>query len=454
MAQYAGGGGGTFTPPATGSLRTPGPRKLVPPSRLQDFLHTAAPNSAPLMLRPRSPEQPQPQQYGPFVTPAVLPKPIDFSSWAPRTELFPQQKPLSVQVVPQQQPVAIQAQPLADGGWMDGTFPVSPWVVDEQVAAQKVVDDKNEKIKHDARIVDRKAYEAADQTETAQAMTPKQWASLSPLKQAAAQSNYDLSLAVKKDFESQGKNKSTEAQTKVYNDRVKELFGDQEFLNYKGLNFAPNTIAFLDERGVKAADLAGHTLDDLLSGKALSTADTFNSLEEQVAPLPPGPNGLVDVRGKNIQFAQTLAKGQLSYQEGLATKLKQGSALLTDITSASTNSAANKSYGALQQPTRTSLTDVRPETVAQFDMYMEALARTDSPIDQALEAISLDLGQRGASPKETEQVWQGLIERSRQATTGEGKWFDGLDFPMRSPVEVAQALGAPTLKRQATLGEK
>jgi hypothetical protein len=192
----------------------------------------------------------------------------------------------------------------------------------------------------------------------------------------------------------------------------------------------------------------------LISGDALVTKETFDALGEQVKAPDNLHNAPADERGQNIQFAQQLAKGQLAYQEDLASKLKQGKGLLTDITSASTNAAANKSYGALQTPTRISLPDVRPEVVAQFDMYMEALARTDSPIDQALEAISLDLGQRGASEKESAQVWQGLIERSRQATTGEGKWFNGIDFPMRSPVEVAQALGAPTLKRQATLGAK
>jgi hypothetical protein len=100
------------------------------------------------------------------------------------------------------------------------------------------------------------------------------------------------------------------------------------------------------------------------------------------------------------------------------------------------------------------MTAVRPETVANLDMYMEVLARSDSPLDKALEVIELDLAERGASVQEKSQVYQGLVERSRQAMTGEGQWFPGIDFPMRSPLEVAQALGAPILKRQAAEGVK
>ena len=112
------------------------------------------------------------------------------------------------------------------------------------------------------------------------------------------------------------------------------------------------------------------------------------------------------------------------------------------------NLAAGEAYGA-QQPDPVLRPDIRPETAAQLDMYMEALARTDSPVDQALKAINLDLQQRGATPKETEQVFSELLQRSKQGMTGQGRWFDGLDFPMRDPVEVAQALGSPVLRRMS-----
>lgn len=404
------------------------------PAQQQDFFHV-------------SPEQQQ-QQFA-QIAPARS-NIIDILEGSQVSDLLKPKKPLAVEIVPKQ-PV-IQA--VEDGGWMDGTFPVSPWVVDKEFTAQSSVDQKDKTAQIAQRNLRRKAYEEADQPETAQALTPQQWASLSPLQQAAAQSNYDLAQAVKKDFDTQGKYKADASQTKNYQSRLTELFGEEEALGFKGLDYAPNTIAFLDSRGIEAANLVGRTLDDVISGKSLMSTDTFNALGEEVKSPDVLHNAPADARGQNIQFAQDLAKGQLAYQEGLATKLKQGNQLLTDITSASTTTAAHETYGAQEPVTRVKLTDVRPEVVAQFDMYMEALARTDSPIDQALEAINLDLGQRGASATESAQVWEGLIERSRQAVTGEGKWFGGLDFPMRSPVEVAQALGAPTLKRQATLGAR
>jgi hypothetical protein len=85
----------------------------------------------------------------------------------------------------------------------------------------------------------------------------------------------------------------------------------------------------------------------------------------------------------------------------------------------------------------------------QIDYYIEALARPDSPTEDAIKAINLDLQQRGVSTREADQVWQELTTRANLGATGErgGKWFDGLDFPMRSPQEVGAALGSPTLKR-------
>jgi hypothetical protein len=310
---------------------------------------------------------------------------------------------------------------------------------------QNVADQMNVKAAIGRRDQMRMDREAKDRQEVDKVLTPKEWAKLSPMQQAAVQANYDLSQAIRRDFATQSKHSSTDEQFGAHQARVKELFGEDGSVGFKGLEYAPNTIAFLDSRGLEASDLAGRTLDDLVSGDALVDMDTVTSLGAKVSEWGPG-----DQRGKNIAFAQSLAKGQLAYQEELAAKLKKGEQLLAGVTTRSTD--ATTSYGALEDTSRLKLDKVRPETMAQFDIYMEALARTDSPLDKALEAISLDLSQRGATNEEVSQVWQGMIDRSRAAMTGEGQWFDGVDFPMRSPVEVAQALGAPTLKRQLTGG--
>ena len=391
---------------------------------------------------PSSPPSTSGQHQYPLITQA---RP-SLSDWPAGNDLFAQQKkPLSVQISQEPPPSVFSANP-----------PVSPLLTHQQQEAEpKVFDQNAENSKFAELLRKRKEYEKADQIETAEALSPQQWAALSPMQQAAAQSNYDLSQAVKKDFESQGKNKSTEAQTKTYNDSVKKIFGSEEFLNYKGMNFAPNTIAFLDSRGITDAERAGRTLDDFLSGSALVSGETFKALEDPVKPPGVLDTGRPDVRGQNIQFAQTLAKGQLAYQEGLAIKLKQGAMLLTDFTSSSTNSAANKSYGALQTQTQqVKLTDVQPSTLAQIDKYMEVLARPDIPAELGLSTIHQDLQERKVSEKESAQVWEHLMERSRQATTGEGKWFEGINAQMRLPGEVAQALGATTLKRRDIPGAK
>ena len=294
------------------------------------------------------------------------------------------------------------------------------------------------------RAEKRAAREKADRDETGKALTAKEWAKLSPLQQASVQANADLAAAIQRDFKDQGKHHATLEQIDEYNRQVKDLFGEDGSVGFKGLEFAPNTMAFLNERGLKADDLKGRTLDDFISGDMLTTNETLAQIDK-----PQEGEALFKVRPDDVAFADLLARGQMQYQEDLAAKLKRGDRLLSDISGRATADAASTAFGA-RAPEPLKLPDVRPEMLEQIDMYMEALARSDSPLDQALGAINLDLQQRGATPKETEQIFGEMMQRSRQGMTGEGKWFEGIDFPMRSPVEVAQALGAPTLKRRAT----
>lgn len=293
----------------------------------------------------------------------------------------------------------------------------------------------------------RKEREAKDRKETGSALTASQWASYTPEQQAAVQSNADLANAIKLDFTSNHKNRANAEQLHSYNQRVAELFGEDGSVGVRGLEYAPNTVAFLNERGITKEDLAGKSLDDIIQGDTLLLSEDIDAMKN---PAPERDNFHVGpqpgTREGNVDFARRLAKGQAAYQEKIAAKLAEGQALLTTMTGSATNRAAVDTYGA-RAAERTQLPAVRPETAAQIDLYMEALARSDSPIDKALGAINLDLQQRGATPEETDQVYQALLERANQGATGEGKWFDGIDFPMRSPIEVSQALGVPSLKR-------
>lgn len=291
--------------------------------------------------------------------------------------------------------------------------------------------------------------EANDRKETGSALTSKQWAALTPLQQAAVQSNADLAAAIQRDKDTQYKHHATAPQIRSYRDRVAELFGEDGSVGVNGLDYAPNTVAFLNERGLTKDDLAGKTLDDIVKGDTLLLTEDVSALASE---RPKRDAFTVpSEQENNLAFAERLAKGQMQYQEKIGATLKKGEALLAGVTAAKTNMTAGQTYGAMQDKGQR-LDKVRPETLQQLDLYMEALARSDSPLDKALEAINLDLNQRGVEPAERDQVYQALLERAGQGATGQGKWFDGVDFPMRSPVEVAQALGAPTLKRAATSG--
>lgn len=290
----------------------------------------------------------------------------------------------------------------------------------------------------------RQQREARDRKETATALTQKQWEAFSPMQQAATQANADLAGAIQRDIADSTKHNATTAQIQTYMDQVEDLFGENGSVGFKGIEYAPNTLTFLKERGMKKEDLVGKTLDDFISGDVLTTTETVEAMGKK-----PTIMDHYTVPDQEVSFASRLAKGQMAYQEKLAQKLAKGDKLIADFTGHATSRAATDSFGA-REMAKPAMPDVRPETAAQIDLYMEALARSDSPIDQALGAINLDLQQRGATEKESEQIYMELMTRSRQGMTGEGKWFDGIDFPMRSPVEVAQALGAPTLKREST----
>jgi hypothetical protein len=309
----------------------------------------------------------------------------------------------------------------------------------------------------------RREREASDRTETDKQLTAEQWAAMSPLQQSAVMVNVDLDQAIKRDIRWQSKNRvdptdpeavqARKDQLEKYQKRLKEL--GIEGYGFGGLEYAPNTLAFLDKRGITAMDLAGKTLDDLISGDSLITMKQVEQIGQEVptSHTKQGPFGEQTVRGpesrreQNLAFAQALAKGQLAYQEELAKKLQRGDQLLTDITGREQNAGAAEDYGALKMRKRTKLTKVRPETEAEIGKFMEILARPDIDLKQGMSAIQQSLAELEATPEEQSQVYQTLLEQARQGATGEGGWFDNIEYEMRDPMEVAQALGGLTLKR-------
>ena len=286
----------------------------------------------------------------------------------------------------------------------------------------------------------RREREANDRSESPKALTIEEWNAYSPLQQAGVMANADLAAAIKRDFNWKSKNrvdptdeeavKTRREQLDKYLERLKDL--GIEGAGFQGLEYAPNTVAFLDERGITGADLKGKTLDDLISGDELMTKKTVDQFGR---------------RNKNLAFAETLAKGQLAYQEELAKKLKRGDQLLMGISQRTTNSTAASQYGAKEMRTNMKLTKVRPEMLEQLDKYFEIVSRPDIPVEEGMQNIQLDLEQRGAEQEEVDQIYQALLERARQGMTGENEWFDSIDYEMRTPQEVAQILNAPMVKR-------
>lgn len=320
-----------------------------------------------------------------------------------------------------------------------------------------VADQYNAQARMGERDRARREREGADRKEKRQQLTLAEWNAYSPLQQAAVQANADLYAAVQRDIKSQSKHgrvgdegrRENAAGLKAYQEATGELFREDQMLGVNGLEFAPNTVAFLESRGIDRNALAGRSLDDILMGDTLFTKAVIDRLDQEVPALDPFKTGQQQTqRESNIAFAQALAKGQLQYQEKLASTLKQGEQLLTSMTARGTNAEAQNDFGARGMADAAKLTKVRPETQAQLDKYMESLARPELDPAESMKVIELDLQQRGANQEEINQVYRSLEDRVRLGMQGNGKWFPGVDYELRSPAEVGQILGLTTLKRE------
>lgn len=426
--------------------------------------------------------KPAPRQREVFrvqAAPAPAPAPVTLVQPQPALQAWQQQQPVAV--MPQQQPVLVQVAPerpmtaLEQAGVFESREPRtldaalrSAWGNLENEGAAGMMKERETgrrpepvQVEHNQQMInmadhynlmarlgarDRKRAdrEAADRKESRGSLTAEEWAAYSPLQQAAAQANADLFAAVQRDFSTQGKHGRIDDQGRQVNDkiddyqkRVAELFGENDTFGFKGLEYAPNTVAFLDSRGIDRQALGGRSLADLVSGDTLFTRDVIDNLGRKGQPA-----------SSDVAFAQSLAKGQLQYQEKLASQLAKGKQLLSGMSARGTSAVAADTYGAAPEETATKLTAVRPETLGQIDKYMEALARPDLDPAESMRTIELDLQQRGADQAEVDQVFQSMADRVRLGMQGDGKWFPNVDYQLRSPDEVAKMLNVPVLKRK------
>lgn len=331
---------------------------------------------------------------------------------------------------------------------------------DRAAQAQSVADHYNAQARLGERARLRQEREASDRRERVKALSAAAWAAYSPEQQAAVMANADLMAAVKQDFADQSRHgtigddgRRVNPKLDDYQERVAALFGEgtRGSVGYKGLEYAPNTIAFLDERGLTRADLAGRNLDDLISGDALIDRKTIENLGTQAPAFDPFKTGEMtpaDRRASNLRFAQALAKGQLQFQEELASQLARGDQLIQSISSQGTNAAAGSSYGArpMKDPKPRHIT---PETQQRLDRYLESLARADMDPEESLSVINTDLMQRGASKEEVDEVFDLMQRVTRSALQNQDQeWFPDATLQMRSPLEVAETLGSLSIKRR------
>lgn len=317
--------------------------------------------------------------------------------------------------------------------------------------------------------------EKRDRKEKYEEITINDWNAYSPLQQAGVQSNADLQSAATRDRRMAGKHHATAEEIQLYEKGIREMFGEGSTLGVEGLHYAPETLGFLQDRGLSRADMVplGLTIDDFVMMDTALNKKQIGNLHQDVpepeldyrmmvtptgAPIQigvpvEGGEGL-SMREARLRLAQKIAKGQLQYQERNAELLKRGEGIISGMTQAATNATTASELGGT--PRRYKKMEMTPEDAQFVERYMEALARTDFTEEEAIAAVQANLVERGISEQEQARTWDLIVHSAEKSALGEYGWFEdyqGTGTIGRSPTEVAAMAGAPTLKRRRTRGD-
>lgn len=300
---------------------------------------------------------------------------------------------------------------------------------------QAIADYYNAQASRTQADAERSQREKLSREETYSALTMDQWNAMSPVQQAAVQWNADLKAAVERDLELGlgGGHSATSDELSNYQAGLDEMFGEESrSVGVRGLNYAPETLALLQSRGMEG-QLQGLSMDDfLLMDAALS--------DEEVQNL-----GQEGTRTQRVQLANSLAKGQQEYQQQL---LAKGEQMIAGLTS-SANAETVESLGGTPRgviPKNMEFADEGEEKL--ITTYLWGLANPEWDAEQTLSDIQADLGVQGLEPEKQREVYNKMLAHSSNAAIT-GVWFPTAEEEygvsadsLRAPTDIAVLLGA------------
>lgn len=310
-------------------------------------------------------------------------------------------------------------------------------VADAQRVVDKIVDENKKR---------REKENAPDRKEKVYELTPEEWAAMSPQQQAAVQFNGDLVQAVQRDRNRQDwyEKNVGQAERVAYDNAVESMFGTTNQPTVEGIEYAPETVALLQQLDLPTVRSGDKTLDDYLKLDVAITAKDVKNIDQALTPTRTGAQEWeFSERDQRLRHAQMLSRAQERINtQGMQDQMAVGEQLLAGTTRQTANELASEEFGAKER--KAGMDNISVDEAKILDEYVAGLANPTVDLDEAFNMIQADLSARGATPDDQKRLFSAMSDFLGKAATGRADWFSeqqeaGQEF--RNPQEIAKAAG-------------
>lgn len=311
---------------------------------------------------------------------------------------------------------------------------------DKVAAAQKTVDN----ILAEGR--EKEQRRKRNRKEEITELTWDEWTAMTPQQQAAVQFNGDLVAAVQRDRNQQQwyRDNVGEAERVAYENAIERMFGTTDEPTVKGIEYAPETVALLEQLDLPTVRAGNKTLDDYLKLDVAISAKDVKNIDAALTPTRTGAQEWeFSPRDERLRHAQMLTNAQMQLNtQAMEDQMAVGEQLLLGTTRGSANELATEEFGARER--KTGMDRISIEEAQILDEYVAGLASPAVDLDEAFNMIQTDLDARGATPDDQRRVFGGLRDMLSSAAVGKTDWFGeqreaGQEF--RDPQVILQAMG-------------
>lgn len=286
-----------------------------------------------------------------------------------------------------------------------------------------------------------------DRKENVVVLTQDEWNAMTPAQQNAVRFNSDLYAAVERDKANQDQYDPTAQERQAYDAILNDVFGTTQSDNPYGITYAPETVGVLKNLDLIPAQDLG-TLDDFLKMDVAITAKQVQQIER--ALQPEGPEHLVGraeltPAEQRLERAQALTRAQGQITSRLEGELERGRRVLAGMSEDQARVEAAK-LGAVLDESESLVGQLDQQQALDVDYVVRFMAEDRHDVQEGLRGFSAMVEERGYDENTQQKMYQAIIESVQNAAT-DGPW-QGLaeDVPLRTPQQVADALGIPLQK--------